>query len=254
MWWAVDRDAGVSDTAITGPCRSYAAFVAAAGIALGILAFAADFVDGAAGRIVVGLTSSGFVWGLTAFLFGRAAIIARQAAIGAAAVLVVATLLYYLLVLVVSRRWSGGTLEDGTSANLQGLRSVAVMTTVWLVGSVIAGPVFGLLGHLVRTGRTLPASAAAGLTAGLLSGEGLQALMWTRPWRLPAADPHWAEFVHGVLVSELVKIALLLAVLVWLVRAHHLRRGLPLMLTAATISGLLTALIWHSLHAVTNRI
>lgn len=48
------------------------------------------------------------------------------AADGATALLVLATLLYYLLVLVVSRRRSGASLEDGTSANLQGLRSVAI--------------------------------------------------------------------------------------------------------------------------------
>ncbi|MEU7867783.1 hypothetical protein [Dactylosporangium sp. NPDC049140] len=40
---------------------------------LGLLAFAADAVDGAAGQVLVALTSSGFAWGLAAFLAGRAA-------------------------------------------------------------------------------------------------------------------------------------------------------------------------------------
>lgn len=244
----------VSGTAVAGPRRSYAAFVAAAGVALGLLAFAADFVDGTAGRVVVGLTSSGFVWGLAAFLAGRAATGVRQAVGGATALLVVATLLYYLLVLVVSRRWSGATLEDGTSADLQGLRSVALMTAIWLVGSLLAGPVLGLLGHLVRTGRTLSAAVAAGVAVGLLSGEGWQALMRTRPWLLPAADSHWTEFIHGVVLSELVKITLLLAVLVWLVRTHRLGRAWPTLAVATIASGLLSALVWQSLYAVTNRI
>lgn len=254
MWWATDRGVGMSDTAVAGPCRSYAAVVATTAVSLGLLAFAADFVDGAAGRVVAGLTSSGFVWGLVAFLAGRAATGARQAAGGAAVLLVVATLLYYLLVLVVSRRWSGATLEDGTSADLQGLRSIAVMTTVWLVGSLIAGPILGLLGYVARTGRTLSAAVAAGVTCGLLSGEGWQTLIRVQPWLLPAAGSRWTDFVHGVVVSELVKTALLLAVLVWLVRAHHLRRGLPMLLVAATVSGLLSTLAWHSLYTVTNRI
>lgn len=43
-------------------------------------------------------------------------------------VLTLAALLYYLLVLLVSRRWSRGYLADGRSADLQDLRTVALMT------------------------------------------------------------------------------------------------------------------------------
>nr|MDT0662114.1 DUF6518 family protein [Micromonospora sp. DSM 115978] len=141
-------------------------------------------------------------------------------------------------------------LEDGTSADLQGLRSVAVMTAVWLGGSLVAGPVLGLLGHVVRVGRTRSAAVGAGVTCGLLSGEGWQ----TRPWLLLGADPHHAEFIQGSVISELAKFALLLAIVAWLVRSHRLRRAWPTLLLAATGSGLLSALAWHALFAVTNRI
>jgi hypothetical protein len=39
---------------------------------------------------------------------------------GATVLLVSATLVYYLLILVVSRRWSGGMLQDGSSADRYG--------------------------------------------------------------------------------------------------------------------------------------
>jgi hypothetical protein len=249
------RRLGVTDVAVVGPRRTYAAVVATAAVALGLLAFAADSVDGVVGQVMIALTSSGFAWGLAAFLAGRSAAGARRAAAGATGLLVLATLLYYLLVLVVGRRWSGATLEDGTSADMHGLRSVAVMTAVWLIGSLVAGPMLGLLGHVVRVGEVSRAALAAGITCGLLSGEGWHAMVAAPLWQLlPVPDPDLADFVRGVIVSELVKIVLPIAVLAWLATAHRLWRVWPTLLTAAVSSGVLSALLWYVLIAAANSI
>ncbi|WP_208021050.1 hypothetical protein, partial [Verrucosispora sioxanthis] len=246
---------GVTDVAVGGSCRSHAAVVAAAAVALGMLAFAADSVAGGVGQVLIALTSSGFAWGLAAFLVGRSAATAKRAVGSATALLVLATLLYYLLVLVVSRRWSGGTLEDGTSADLLGLRSVAMMTALWLTGSLVGGPVLGLLGHIVRVGNVSTSALAAGSVCGLLSGEGWQAVMLAPPWQLlTVSDPYQAEFFRGVVVGELVKIVLPIVVLAWLGTAHRLWRVWPTLLTAAIASGALSAALWYVLYAAAHSI
>ncbi|WP_433532602.1 hypothetical protein ACQPYA_11545 [Micromonospora sp. CA-263727] len=166
-----------------------------------------------------------------------------------------ATLLYYLLVLMVGRRWSGGTLDDGTSADLLGLRSVAIMTALWLTGSLVAGPVLGLLGHIVRVGRASTSALAAGALCGLLAGEGWQALVLAPPWQLlTVTDPHHAEFFRGVVVGQLVKIVLPIVVLAWLATAHRLWRSWPMLFTAAISSGALSAALWHALYAAANSV
>ncbi|XVU20674.1 hypothetical protein ACQPZJ_25740 [Actinoplanes sp. CA-054009] len=135
-----------------------AATVAAA---LATLAFGADYIDGGAGYVMVSLTSSGFAWGLAALLVGHHARSARRAATAATTTLIIATAGYYLLILFVSRRWSGGTLVDGTSGDLYGLRSVAIMAGFWLAGSAVAGPLLGLLGHAIRSQPRTAARTAA---------------------------------------------------------------------------------------------
>lgn len=233
----------MTDVAVDGRRRTHTAIVAAVAAVLGLLAFAADFAGGVVGQVVVALTSSGFAWGLTAFLAGYSAAGARRAVACATGLLALATLVYYLLVLLVSRRWSGGYLEDGTSADLQGLGSIAIMTAVWLIGSLVAGPMLGLLGWLVRVGGVPRAALAAGVTAGLLSGEGWHAIVVARPWHLLAtADPYQAEFLRGVATSSLVRIVLPFAVLAWLATAHRLWRAWPTLLVATITSGALSAL------------
>jgi hypothetical protein len=247
------RRLGVTDVAVVAPRRRYAATIATAAVTLGLLAFAADSVDGLVGQVMIAFTSSGFAWGLAAFLAGRSAAGARRAAAGATGLLVLATLLYYLLVLVVGRRWSGATLEDGTSADMHGLRSIAVMTAVWLIGSLVAGPVLGLLGHVVRVGGLSRAALAAGVICGLLSGEGWHAMAAAPLWQLlPVPDPDQADFVRGVVVSELVKIVLPVAVLAWLATAHRLWRAWPTLLTAAVSIGTLSALLWYMMDVGAN--
>lgn len=247
--------AGLTDVAVERSCRTHVAVVATAAVALGLLAFAADFVAGGVGQVLIALTSSGFGWGLAAFLAGRSAATAKRAVGGATALLVVATLLYYLLVLIVSRRWSGGSLDDGTSADLLGLRSVAIMTALWLAGSLVAGTILGKLGHIVRVGEAQISALAAGAVCGLLSGEGWQAVMLAPPWRLlTVPDPHQAEFFRGVVIGELIKIVLPIVVLAWLATTHRLWRMWPILLTAAISSAALSAALWFLLSAAAHSI
>lgn len=116
-----------ADVAVAAPGRRdrFGFVVGAVALGIGLFAFVADLVDGVAGQVLVALTSSGFAWGLAAFLVGRASGTRRRAAIGGGVLLVVATLLYYLLVVLVSRRWSGAWLYDeatgvSTPADLHG--------------------------------------------------------------------------------------------------------------------------------------
>lgn len=245
----------MTDVAVEGVRRTHVAVVATAAAGLGILAFAVDSVTGVVGQVLIALTSSGFAWGLAALLAGRSAATAKRAVVGASALLASATLLYYLLVLLVSRRWSGGTLQDGTSADLQGLRSVAVMTSLWLAGSLVGGTILGKLGHTVRAGNASAAALAAGAVCGLLSGEGWHAVMLAPPWQLlTVPDPHQATFFRGVVIGELIKIVLPIVVLAWLAAAHRLWRAWPMLLTAAISSGALSAALWYLLSAVANSI
>ncbi|GIJ23560.1 hypothetical protein Vlu01_41840 [Micromonospora lutea] len=253
----------MTDAAVQGPRRTHLVVAAAAGVALGLFAFVADAVAGVVGQILITLTSSGFAWGLAAFLAGRWAATGNRAMAGASALLVTATLFYYLLVLAVSRRWSGGTLEDGSSADLLGLRSVAVMTALWLTGSLVAGPILGKLGHAVRTGAVEPAGSgdkattsalAAGAGCGLLSGEGWHSVILTPPWQVAVVDAGHAEFLRGVLIGQLIMIVLPIVVLAWLATAHRLWRTMPVLLAAAASSGALSAVLWHLLRTAAHNL
>lgn len=216
--------------------------------ALGLLAFAADTVDGITAQVLVtAMVSSGLAWGSAAFLAGLTATGRRGAVAGATALLVSATLVYYLLILLVSRRWSGGYLADGSSADGYGLRSVAVMTTAWLLVSTVAGPVLGLLGHMTRTARVPIAALAAGAACGLLSGQGWQQVAMAPPWRLwLIGDPN-ADYVRGILAVELVGVILPFAVLAWPATRRRLWRAWPSLLLAMAGTATLSALFWHLL-------
>lgn len=221
--------------------------IAVAAVALGVLAFAADAVDGITAQVVTALVSSGLAWGLAAFLAGRAATGRRGAVAGATALLVSATLVYYLLILLVSRRWSGGYLADGSSADGDGLRSVAVMTTAWLLVSVVAGPVLGLLGQMTRTARVPRAALAAGAACGLLSGQGWQQVATAPPWRLWLIGNPNAGYVRGILAVELVGVVLPLAVLAWPATRRRLWHAWPTLFIAMAGTATLSALFCHVL-------
>jgi len=241
------------DTTVRRPASRTTRIVAAA-FALGLLAFAADAFDAAAGRLLTALVSSGLAWGLAAFLAGRTAADRRSAVKGATVLLVFATLVYYLLILVVSRRWSGGSSADGSSADLHGLRSVAVMTAAWLVISLIAGPILGLLGHRKRAARAPGSAAAAGIACGLLSGQGWQEITAAPPWTLPVgADSPDGGIAPGFLAATLIPVVLPLAVLAWLAHVQRLWRAWPILLLAMVSATALSALLWQLLRLAANR-
>jgi hypothetical protein len=56
-----------------------------------------------------------------------------------------------------------------------------------------------------------------------------------------SADP----FVRGVLISELIRIVLPLAVLVWLTLIHHFWRAWPALVAATVASSGLGILLWY---------
>ncbi|SFF12409.1 hypothetical protein SAMN05421541_106211 [Actinoplanes philippinensis] len=172
----------------------------------------------------------------------------------ATALLVSATLVYYLLILVISRRWGGGTPADGSSADWYGLRSLAVMTAAWLLVSMAAGPLLGVLGRLARIAPMPNAALAAGAACGLLSGEGWLQIVAAPPWRLWAVDGPDASFARGVLVTEVVEILVPLAVLAWLVSARRLRHVWPQVLLAMAVTATLSAGLWHLVRITANQL
>jgi hypothetical protein len=222
--------------------------IVVAAVGLGLLAFAADAVDGIAGRVVIALVSSGLAWGSAALFTGRSATDRRGAVTGPTVLLVSATVVYYLLVLLVSRRWSGGTLADGSSGDAYGLRSLAVMTTAWLLVSTVAGSALGLLGRMTRTARVPIAALAAGAACGLLSGQG-----WQEIAGAPSIGGQNAAFARGIGAAELIEVILPLAVLAWLATVQRLWRAWPVLLIAMVVTATLSALFWHLLRTAANQ-
>ncbi|MEV4283573.1 hypothetical protein [Actinoplanes xinjiangensis] len=241
------------DVVVQRPARRVVV-TAVAGAVLGLLAFAVDAVDGTAEQIMIAVVSSGLAWGSAALLAGYAAPDRRSAVTGATALLASATLVYYFLILAISRRWSGGTLADGSSAHWYGLRSLAIMTTAWLLASMIAGPSLGLLGRMTRIARLPAAALAAGTACGLLSGEGWLQVALAPPWRLWTVAGPDAVFARGALATELVQVLVPLAVLAWLASAQRLWRAWYLMLIAMAITATLSALLWHLVRATANQL
>jgi len=234
------------------PARRAVTIVVAA-VVLGLLAFAADGLDGSAGRVLIAVVSSGLAWGSAALLAGLTATGHRDAVTSATALLVSATLVYYLLILVVSRRWSGGTLADGSSADGYALRSLAVTTTAWLLISVLAGPVLGLLGRMTRTAPVPSAALAAGAACGLLSGQGWQEIGTAPPWPLWVPDGPDAALARGMIAAVLIQVILPLAVLTWLATVRRLWRAWPLLLLAMIATATASALCWHLLRVAADR-
>ncbi|GAA1656792.1 DUF6518 family protein [Catellatospora bangladeshensis] len=218
--------------------RDSTLLLTASGVPLGALAFLGDELPDATGQIVLTLTSNGFAWGAAALVAGYLVRRARRAPVVATALLLVATTLYYGLILVVSRRWSGGTLEDGSSADLYGLMSVARAAGFWLLISVAAGLVLGSLGHLVRSGPRRRSSAAAGLAFGMLAAEGLNQLSHGYYWPIPDS------FVQVIVISNAVTVSLSLVVTVLLLVFRGPSRSWWLYLGSAAVAGGLGAVLW----------
>ncbi|MFC3742612.1 hypothetical protein [Paractinoplanes deccanensis] len=121
-------------------------------VALGAAAFLSDFVPGTLGAVLLTLTSSGLAWGITALLVGFRQSTWRTAVVESTAALLVATVVYYAMILGISRRWRGGTLQDGSSADLSSLLSVGRAVAFWAVASVCAGLLLGAIGWRVSVG------------------------------------------------------------------------------------------------------
>jgi hypothetical protein len=226
-------------TTVTGDGpRDRTLLLSAAGVPLGTLAFLGDELPNAAGQIVLTLTSNGFAWGAAALVAGYLVRRARRAPMAATALLLVATTVYYGLILVVSRRWSGGTLEDGSSADAHGLLSVARAAGFWLLLSVGAGLVLGSLGYFVRSGTRHRSSAAAGLAFGMLAAEGLYQLSRDYYWPIPD------DFVRVIVASNAVTVVLSLVVTVVLLVCRATRGSWWTYLGSAVVAGGLGAVLW----------
>ena len=253
-WYRRAVQVGVTGVAARRP-KPRTVTVVLTAAALGVLAFMVDAVHGAPGRIMATVVSSGLAWGLAALLTGRTATGRRSAVTDATVLLVAATLVYYLLILVVSRRWSGGTLQDGSSGDGHGLRSLTVMTTAWLLTSMVAGPVFGLLGQMTRTMPVPGAALAAGIACGLLSSQGWQEITAVPPGQLiTAAGGPDTGFFRAAGAAELAEVLLPFAVLAWLATDRRLWRAWPILLIAMISTATLGALFWHLLRTTANQL
>lgn len=138
---------------------------------------------------------------------------------------------------------------------MYGLRSLAIMTTAWLVVSMVAGPVLGLLGQLSKTRPVPGAALAAGVACGLLSSEGWQGTTTAPPWRLlAAAVSSDAGYVRGFAAAALAEFLVPFAVLAWLATAHRLWRAWPIMIIAMILTAASGALFWHLLRTAANHV
>ena len=167
--------------------------------------------------------------------------------------LVSATLVYYLLILLVSRRWSGGSLVDGSSADGYALRSLAVTALAWLLISVLAGTVFGLLGQMTRTASLARAALAAGAACGLLSGQGWLDVP-TAPWLLWTVTGPDAAATRGFIAAGLIQVLVPLAVLAWLATVQRLWRAWPILFLTLIGAATLSALFWRLLRTTANHL
>ena len=133
-----------------------AAIAVLAGLVIGI---GTQLLQGRLPRSWDVLANSGVVWALGAFAVGTVMMSVRTAAFGGATAMVLASLSYYWAV-----DWLEGITSDGRGA------------LIWSLARLVAGPAFGIAGHLVRT-RPDQRWLALAPVAGILIGEGTH-LVW----------------------------------------------------------------------------
>lgn len=134
-------------------------FVVFLGIALGLLAWAADHVSSdSALPLAAGLGNLPSHWLAAAFLMGVVSRHQPTGAIWAALGLAIAVVVYYLAISVAG---------DRPGADLSGA------ARAWLLVAVAAGPVFGFAGATWIVGRPGQRPLAVALLAGALIGEAL---------------------------------------------------------------------------------
>ena len=242
---------GTEDEPIGVLNRSRARFLAllAGAVALGALAFAADYVTGIAGGVMAGLVSSGAAWGAPAAIIGFVSARRRDAMARPAVVLVVATTVYYLGILLISRRWDipGSSLSTGESTAQIGLASVGRLWLIWIVVALVIGASLGLLGHAIHRAGPRVSGTAAGAATGLLLGEGLSFAIWS----LPA---FWDLSQPGNSRPASLLVAMAVAVVVPVVLAAIRRKPVAWWLYAITAIcvALAAAGAWHLGEALRN--
>jgi hypothetical protein len=225
-----------------------------------------------AGEIATALVSSGFAWGLAAFAVGFALANPRSArpagspststdsaasgpaapglpardpdrrgripaAVTGAVTLIVATVVYYGLIVLVGRPWVNNFTESGESTLSYALQSIARATALWLVGSLIAGAVLGVLGHLARTHARGP--IAAGVTFGILAAEG------THTFIANIGGPLDATFTRDRLLASLLQIVLAALVIAAVMRLRKPPGSWPAFLIASVISLAVFTTVWQ---------
>ncbi|MBV1850800.1 hypothetical protein [Catellatospora tritici] len=218
----------------------------ATGLALGLVAFGVDEIPQPGDRFAEMLFSTTFVWGAAALVCGYLSHDALRAVATATGALALATVSYYLLVLLVSRRWAGGMLEDGSSADLYGIMSIGRATVVWLAVAAVVGPVMGWLGHLVAGGSRRTGALAAGVAFGALAAESAH-LLWTYPMWLTVGREYQVQYAIAAL-------GLCLAVLTTVVLLRRRPGGVawPLFLVCAVVTLVGAVLAWQVLEAWRN--
>ncbi|MEV8516248.1 hypothetical protein [Dactylosporangium sp. NPDC051484] len=213
------------------------------GAGLGLTAFLGDYVAGDTGQFLT-VVFSGAAWGCCALVAGYFAVAWTRAAVTGAAALVVATLVYYTLILVISRRWQGGVTEDGGSADLAGLASIARATAFWLAASICGGALLGVLGHLARTGDTFLSALCAGTGWALLAGQGLYLLLFAPGWLI--AD----MFGHFLFFSAVFNVVLASVVVCTLYARRAARRSWPVVAAAAFGVSVVSVALWGVVEGV----
>ncbi len=185
---------------------------AVVGIVLGLLAIGVDQFG--MSRILVLVFSTGLSWGLAAVVLGA---LSRRPAVAAGAALLVmlsAVVTYY------AGNDLFGLRENAGSAAL--LRAGMLWGALALVG----GPAAGLAGWVARFGSRQQSSAAWGVMAGMLMGQGV----------------YWV-WQHGVLLDVVTLPALVLPILLVI---PGLRRGGALVaLGALAVTAVVAAVAWR---------
>lgn len=215
------------------------AYILLSGTSLGYLAYLSDLITGIPGAVLIALTSSGFAWGIATFAAGYWSSNLRAASFGGIMILSLATLVYYACVVVLSQRWRGGVLDDGTPADAIGLQSVLRASVFWLLGSLVAGPLFGMLGWVIARGRDKWRPMALGLLFGLLSGQGLDTLVFVGSWH------RLDRFGIGIALGATLIVVGAASFTLWLARATHLT-GLKRALLWGIAASIAVMLAWEA--------
>ena len=209
--------------------------------ALGTAAFLSDLVPGTLGVILLTLTSSGLAWGITALIMGFRQTAWRAAILGSTATLLIATVVYYSMILGLSQRWRGGTLQDGSSADLNSLLSVSRAAAFWAIASVCAGLVLGTIGWKIRIGSERQSAILTGAAFGLFAANGFE-IMVAIPWvRLQ-------EYLHDVgfdfMLSGALTIGVSALAAFFLLREQKSKSAMVTFTISAVVSVILGVLLW----------